>query len=176
MRALALAVTLAAAPVLAEEAAPAPATVPAAPAGTPAAHYRLYAGAKLGLVHPFGVNAVASLMDGGKQAWDVDLLWEPSGYLQSYSVGAAWHPLAGALYVGPRVRWLQFGAPWERGFSATDNHLGLSAEVGGRWMLGPQDKGLLSVSGGATWVPTESGTLQWLLGLNVGFAWGLLER
>jgi hypothetical protein len=43
-------------------------------------------------------------------------------------------------------------------------------------MLGPKDRGLLSVGGGATWVPTQSGTLQWLLGLNVGFAWGVLER
>jgi hypothetical protein len=78
--------------------------------------------------------------------------------------------------VGPRVRWLQFQAPWSRGFLSADNHLGLSAEVGGRWRVGPQDKGLLSVGGGATWVPTQSGTLQWQLGLNVGFAWGVLER
>ena len=145
-------------------------------AAAPSARYRLYAGAKLGLVHPFGLNALASLLREGQQAWDVDLLWEPSLYLQSYSVGAAWHPLGGALYVGPRVRWLQFHAPWSRSFAATDNHLGLSAEVGGRWMLGPQGKGLLSLGGGATWVPTQSGTLQWLLGLNVGFAWGVMER
>lgn len=137
---------------------------------------RLYVGAKVGLVHVAGLTAVASRFESGRQAWDLDLLWEPSAYLQSYSVGGAWHPLGGALYVGPRVRWLQFRAPWGRSFAAEDNHLGLSAEVGGRWLLGEGRKGMLSVSGGPTWVPTQAGTLQWMLGLSVGFAWGVAER
>ncbi|MEN9800817.1 MAG: hypothetical protein RL653_4514 [Pseudomonadota bacterium] len=137
---------------------------------------RLYAGAKVGLVHVAGLTAVASRFEAGRQAWDLDLLWEPSAYLQSYSVGGAWHPLGGALYVGPRVRWLQFRAPWGRSFAAEDNHLGLSGEVGGRWLLGEGRKGMLSVSGGPTWVPTQAGTLQWMLGFSVGFAWGVAER
>lgn len=145
--------------------------VSATPAEAPSA--RLYVGAKVGLVHVAGITAVASRFEHGHQAWDLDLLWEPSTYLQSYSVGGAWHPLGGALFVGPRVRWLQFRAPWGRSFTAEDNHLGLTAEVGGRWLLGESKKGMLSVSGGPTWVPTQAGTLQWMLGLNLGFAWGV---
>src|SRR5690349_8554971 len=49
--------------------------------------YSLWASVQLGVLMPIGVGAVLSLPGQGKPRWLVDVIWEPSNYLQSYSMG-----------------------------------------------------------------------------------------
>jgi hypothetical protein len=134
---------------------------------------RLHAGAQVGFPHIVGVTALGSVRVDGVSKLDVDLLWEPSAYVQSYSLGVAWRPV-GILAVGPRLRALTFGAPWSRDVVATvQTYFGLGLDLGVRVPVA--DKGLLLIGAQATWVPAEAPNLQLLIGLSVGFVWGVAD-
>lgn len=139
--------------------------------------FRLHAGAHVGLPMLLGIGSTGTFFVAGRPRFDVDAWWEPSGFLQSYSVGAAWHPADRFFFVGTRVRLLQTQPPWTKGFNgAQDNHLGVGLETGVRLRVGPSDKGVVSIALGATYLPTQSANLQLLLGLTAGFSWSLWER
>lgn len=134
---------------------------------------RLNVGGQVGLPHIVGVTAQGSVRVDGTPRLDVDLLWEPSAYLQSYSLGVAWRPI-GMLAAGPRFRIVQFGAPWSRNVPATNQtFFGLGLDVGLR--IPVADRGLVNVGLGATWVPAETPNLQLLFGLTAGFSWGVAD-
>lgn len=138
---------------------------------------RVQAGAHVGLPLLLGVGGTSTFFVAGKPRFDVDLWWEPSGFLQSYSVGGAYRPFDRFVFVGGRVRLLQFQPPWTPRFNgAQDNHLGLSLESGVRLRVGPGDKGVVAITASATFVPTQSVNFQWLLGLSAGFWWTVWER
>lgn len=142
-----------------------------------AQRYRLAVGAQLGAVHPFGVQATATTFAAGRPRFDVDLLWEPSGYLQSYSVGGAYHVLDSVFFVGPRVRWLQWHWPLSRAFNPrADNHLGLGLETGVRAPVAFGGRLLLGASLGITALPTAAPPAQLLANVNVSLAWAVLSR
>lgn len=139
--------------------------------------FRLHVGGQLGLPMLLGVGTTGTFHVAGKPRFDVDLWWEPSGFLQSYSVGGAWRPADRFFFVGARLRLMQFQPPWTRGFNgANDNHFGASLETGVRLRLGPSDKGVLHVALGGTYLPTQSINLRWLIGLTAGFSWAVWER
>lgn len=143
----------------------------------PPPSFRLHVGAHVGLPILVGVGTTGTFFVDGRPRFDVDAWWEPSGFLQSYSVGAAFRPLDRFVFVGARVRLLQFQPPWTKGFNgAQDNHLGLSLESGVRLRVGPGDRGVIAIALAGTVVPTQSANLQWLLGLTAGFWWSLWER
>jgi hypothetical protein len=144
--------------------------------------FRLHVGAHLGLPILVGLGTTGTFFVDGRPRFDVDAFWEPSGLLQSYSVGGAWHPLDSSFFVGPRVRLLQFQPPWTSGFrGAQDHHLGLSLEGGLRLRVGagatPSARpGVVTVALAGTFVPTQSVNLQWLLGLTAGVSWSVFAR
>ncbi|MCA2978552.1 MAG: hypothetical protein INH41_10255 [Myxococcaceae bacterium] len=149
----------------------------AAPVG-----FRLHVGAHLGLPILVGLGSTGTFFVGGRPRFDVDAFWEPSGFLQSYSVGGAWHPLDSAFFVGPRLRLLQFQPPWTSGFNgAQDHHVGVSLEGGLRLRMGagasPAARpGVVTIALSGTFVPTQSVNLQWLLGLTAGVSWSVFSR
>lgn len=156
---------------------PAVAAQPAPPPPAVGPGFRLHLGAQVGLPILLGLGATGTFFVEGKPRFDVDAWWEPSGFLQSYSVGAAWRPGDRFFFVGARARLLQFQPPWTKGFNgANDNHLGLGLEAGARLRVGPGDKGLVALALSGTLVPTQSVNLQWLLGLTAGFSWSIWER
>ncbi|MBL8921191.1 MAG: hypothetical protein JNJ54_20175 [Myxococcaceae bacterium] len=171
MSALLLAMLLAQAP----RASAAPPSGPPSLTSQPA--FRLRVGGHLGIPLLVGVGATGTFHVDGRPRFDVDAHWEPSGFLQSYSVGAAWRPLDRFVFVGARVRLMHFQPPWTRGFNgATDNHLGLGVETGVRLRVGPADQGVITVTVGGTWLPTQATNLQVLLGLTAGFSWAVWSR
>jgi hypothetical protein len=142
----------------------------------PARSIRLDVGTQVGAPLVVGATARASLRQDGRSRFDVDVTWEPSAWLQSYSLGAAWHVLDRAGFIGGRIRWLQFQAPWARSYHAdTDNHLGLGVEAGLRLGLGPLERLGFHAALFATYVPTQSSQLQFLFGLNVGLTYAVFE-
>ena len=142
------------------------------PSPSPPLH--VYVGAQLGFPHIVSVGALASLLHRGAPRFDVDFLWEPSGYLQSYSLGAAYHPKERMFFLGSRVRLLQLRPPWIHGFDAArDDHLGLGLEAGLRARVGPRRKVLVELRLQATGVPTQRPQLQWLIGLSLGVAYAV---
>lgn len=139
--------------------------------------FRLHVGGQLGLPILLGLGTTGTFHVAGKPRFDVDLWWEPSGFLQSYSVGGAWRPADRFFFVGARLRLLQFQPPWTKGFNgASDNHFGASLETGVRLRVGPADKGVIHVALSGTYVPTQSINLRWLIGLTAGFSWAVWER
>lgn len=143
----------------------------------PAPWVRLHLGAQVGVPLIAGVGVTSTFFVAGRPRFDADAWWEPSAYLQSYSLGGAWHPADRFFFVGARLRLMQFQAPWTASFNGPqDNHLGLGVETGVRLRVGPADKGVISVALGATFLPTQSVNLQWLLGLSAGFSWAMFER
>lgn len=137
---------------------------------------RLEVGGHVGFPHWLGVVARTTWHFAEKPRFDLDLQWEPSNYLQSYSVGGAWRPLDSIVYVGPRLRWLQFVPPWSRAYDgAGSNKLGLSAEAGVRVPLGQEKRAVLGAGLFATWVPAQPGNLSFLFGLTVGLTYGLAD-
>ncbi|MEI8258890.1 MAG: hypothetical protein WCJ30_24745, partial [Deltaproteobacteria bacterium] len=97
----------------------------------PVPHFRLHVGAQFGVAPFFGLFGMATFYAQGRPRWDADVLWEPSGYLQSYSVGGAYHIVDSMFFVGARLRLLQLHAPWTRGYEVNaDNHLGVGLEAG----------------------------------------------
>jgi hypothetical protein len=170
---------------LADEPAPAPADPPAAPstpapptatAPTPSAvpprSVRLAIGADVGFPYVFGIAAVGSLQYAGRRRVDVDLTWEPSVTLQSYSLGGVWHVLDSPFCIGGRVRLGQFQPPWAHGPSAV--FFGVGPELGGRFSIAT--RGSINVALFATWFPDQGANLQTVFGLTAGFSWALLER
>lgn len=150
---------------------------PVEPMTVQAPAFRLRVGGHVGLPILLGVGATGTFHVDGRPRFDVDAHWEPSGFLQSYSVGAAWRPLDRFVFVGTRVRLLQFQPPWTKGFDgATDNHLGLGLEAGVRLRVGPGDRGLITLALGGTYVPTQAANLKLLLGLTAGFSWEVWGR
>jgi hypothetical protein len=138
---------------------------------------RLALGAQVGFPHVVGVVGRTTLFVKGRPRFDVDLLWEPSAFLQSYSAGGAYHVLDSIFVVGPRVRLIQFQAPWARGYDArTDNHLGLGLEGGIRVPVGLSQHGNITVGIQGTWVPTQAPNLQFMFGLFAGFTWSVWEQ
>lgn len=152
-------------------AASAPATVSAPP------RYRVVVAAQLGLPHPIGIAAVATRLRAGRPLLDVDALLEPSRYLQSYSVGAAYHLAGSAFVVGPRLRWLQLHPPWSRGYVAgMDDRLGLSLEAGVRRPVGAGGRYVLSATLGAEHQVAQGSSLAWLVTLHVGLGYAVAAR
>ena len=132
---------------------------------------RTYVGLQAGGLFPVGLFVMArhSSPDGAPR-WDADVSWEPSGYLQSYSLGAAYHPGGGSVFVGARLRLLQLHAPWSRGYVAgEDDHFAAGAEVGLRRRLGA--RWLAAASVGAFRADRRDLSLPALYTLNVGVAW-----
>lgn len=167
-----------AAPQAAESgpAADASAAAPAGP-GAPALRYRLAVGVNVGMVHVVGLQSTATLFANGRPRFDVDLLWEPSGFLQSYSVGAAWHPFDRVFYLGVRARLLQWHFPGTRGYvPERDNHLGIGLEGGMRAPIAVGGRLLLNINLGGTIVATAGSPLQGLLNITVGVAFAALQR
>jgi hypothetical protein len=182
---LAVLVLLAPLAALADDTAPAPTEPPApstattAPAatvasvsGVPARGVRLAIGADVGFPYVFGVAAVGSLQYAGRRRVDVDLTWEPSVTLQSYSLGGVWHVLDSPFCIGGRVRLGQFQPPWAHGPSAV--FFGVGPELGGRFTVAT--RGSINVALFATWFPDQGANLQMVFGLTAGFSWALLER
>ena len=136
---------------------------------------RLHVGGQVGLPHILGLTAMGSALLDGKPRLDLDLLWEPSLQLQSYSVGLAWRPW-GVLALGPRLRLLQFEPPWSRSAKSSNQaFFGLGLEGGARIPLGASRRALLTVGLQGTYVPAQAHDLQWLVGLNVGLVYGLAD-
>lgn len=142
----------------------------------PATSLRVEVGGQLGFPHVYGVLGRGTVQVDGRPRFDVDVLWEPSVLLQSYSLGAAWRPLDGPVALGTRLRLLQFQAPWARDFDWRFNHLGLGLEAGLRLPLGEARRVVLNLTLQATWVPTTVGNLTLLWGLHAGISYGLFER
>ncbi|MBI3555866.1 MAG: hypothetical protein HY074_06360 [Deltaproteobacteria bacterium] len=127
---------------------------------------------QLGLLMPFGVTGTMMFTKNDHPEWDVDLTWEPSNYLQSYSVGGAYHPFKGAFFVGARIREMQLHAPWSRGYDPHfDNQLGIGPEIGFRGWFDKGQRWLGSVSVGAIYIPSDNTLLPVLYTLNVGLAY-----
>lgn len=185
MNALVLALLLGAAPEsssvaetspVVEPAAVAESSAPSASATTAAAspRYRLQTGGQVGFPYLVGANAIATMYAEGSPRFDVDVAWEPSLMLQSYSVGGAYHVLDGPFFVGGRVRLVQFQPPWGR--SPALPFLGAGLELGGRFRVGPEDKGLVTLALHGSMIPAQATNLQTLVGLSLGFAWTVLQR
>lgn len=151
-------------------------TVALSQVAAPETSLRVAAGAQIGAPHVFGAVARASLLYAHKTRFEADLQWEPSAYLQSYSLGAAWRPLDSIVYVGPRFRLLQYQAPWARGYSLADNFFGLGLEAGVRIGVGPEQRGTITIGLQATYIPAQATTLQLMFGLSVGFTWAFFEQ
>ena len=146
----------------------------AAPATEPTPEFRLHVGGQVGFPYLLGITSTGTFFKQGKPRFDVDVAWEPSVQLQSYSVGGAYHLLDRAFFVGGRVRLLQYQPPWARG--PVDLFLGLGLELGARLRVGPSDKGVITISLHGTFVPGQASNLSTLIGLSAGFSWAVFER
>jgi hypothetical protein len=139
--------------------------------------YRLYVAAQLGLLLPAGIGAVLSLPHEDRLRWDIDFVWEPSNYLQSYSFGGAYHPWDRALFVGARARFMQLHPPFSRGFQARrDNQLALGPEIGVRFAVGRENRFVPFASLGVIFFPSETSSLPPMYTLNVGLAFGVIPN
>lgn len=148
------------------------ATADATPARPP--DFRLHVGAEVGFPFIVGVKSTGTFFANGRPRFDVDVAWEPSAALQSYSVGGAYHILDRWFFVGARLRLVTFQPPWARG--AVVPYLGLGLEAGARIRVGPGDKGVISIALHGTGVPAQASNLQWLIGLSAGFSWSVFEK
>jgi hypothetical protein len=158
------------------------ADIPSAPiadtassAPTPQRPFRVYAVAELGLLMPVGIGAILALPHEDRLRWDIDFVWEPSNYLQSYSFGGAYHPWDRAFFVGARTRFMQLHPPFSRGFHARrDNQLALGPELGVRFAVGRAQRFVPFASLGAIFFPSETSSLPPMYTLNLGLAFGVL--
>jgi hypothetical protein len=136
--------------------------------------FRLHVGGEVGFPFLLGVTSVGTFFKEGRPRFDVDATWEPSVQLQSYSLGGAYHVLDRAFFVGARLRLLQYQPPWARG--GGDAFLGLGLELGGRFRVGPGEKGVVCVTLHGTLIPGQTSNLSSLVGLSVGFSWSVFEK
>ncbi len=132
--------------------------------------YQMYGGVQTGLPFVFGATGRLSVVQHQKPAWDLDFHWEPSAWLQSYSVGVTWRPLRGLWGLTARGRVVTFGAPWSKGTTGADTHVGPGLETVWRWPL-LQDRLVISLAAQVTWLPSQAANLQWLPGLNLSAEW-----
>jgi hypothetical protein len=138
---------------------------------------RIAVGGQLGFPHILGVVGRSTFHRGGLPRYELDLLWEPSVYLQSYSVGAAWRPGGSIFAVGPRLRLLQFVPPWSRAADPLHNHFGLGLDAALRIGLGESKRGVLNIGLQGTFVLTAPSANQYFFfGLFAGFTWSVWER
>jgi hypothetical protein len=144
------------------------------PLAAQAPAYRVHAGVQVGFPFVLGVYARGTLFAGERPRFDVDLLWEPSPSLQSYSLGGAWHVLDRAFFIGARLRLVTYQPPWARG--PVVPFFGLGPEVGVRLPVGPKDKGVISVALHGSFMPGQAANLATLIGLSAGFSWAVFER
>ena len=120
---------------------------------------------------PVGFAAMVAIPGEGKLRWEIDVVWEPSNYLQSYSVGGAYHPWDKIFFVGARLRFMQLHAPWSRGFQArTDNQIAIGPEIGVRFPVGASPRFLPFASLGAIFFPSATLSLPPMYSLVVGAA------
>lgn len=136
--------------------------------------FRLHVGGQVGFPFLLGVQSMGTFFAAGRPRFDVDALLEGSATLQSYSVGAAYHVADSVFFVGPRLRLMQFQPPWARG--EVPLYFGLGGELGVRFRVGPEDKGVVSIALNATWVPGQAVNLKSVLGLTAGFSWSVFQR
>jgi hypothetical protein len=134
----------------------------------------IYLGAQAGSVMPLGVTALLLIPSGDQMRWDLDLTWEPSHYLQSYSFGLNYHFFDNAIVAGTRLRYLQMHPPFTRGFrSEIDNQFAVGPELGLHWSVDSGRYLLLFVALGASFFPGSTLELPVLYTLNLGFAIGV---
>lgn len=143
-------------------------TAPAQP------EFRLHVGGQVGFPYLLGVTSTGTFFKAGKPRFDVDVAWEPSVQLQSYSVGAAYHVLDRAFFVGGRLRMLQYQAPWARG--PVELFFGMGLELGLRLRVGPSEKGVINLALHGTFVPGQAVNLATIVGLSAGFSWSVFEK
>jgi hypothetical protein len=143
-------------------------------AAEPGPDFRLHVGGQVGFPFALGVSSVGTFFKEGRPRFDIDATWEPSVMLQSYSLGAAYHVLDRAFFVGGRLRVVQYQPPWARG--GGDAFLGLGLELGGRFRVGAGEKGVIHVTLHGTFVPGQASNLSMLVGLSAGFSWSVFER
>jgi hypothetical protein len=162
-------------PALASDAPPAPSAETCPDTPPLVRPYRLYAAAELGLLMPVGSGAMLALPNDDRLRWDIDFTWEPSNYLQSYSLGGAYHPWDRALFVGARARFMQLHPPFSRGFHARrDNQLAFGPELGVRFAIGRENRFVPFASVGAIFFPSETSSLPPMYTLDLGLAFGVL--
>jgi hypothetical protein len=138
--------------------------------------YALAAGVELGTLMPVGLGAMLSIPGENKVRWQIDVVWEPSNYLQSYSVGGSYHPWDKVFFAGARLRLVQLHAPWSRGFRArTDNQFALGPEIGVRFSLGARPRFLPFASFGVIFFPSETLSLPPMFSIDVGTAVDLVS-
>jgi hypothetical protein len=136
--------------------------------------FSLYIGAQAGSVMPGGLMFLFETPRGDHLGWDVDLTWEPSHYLQSYSAALNYHFLDSAFFLGGRLRYMQMHPPFSRGFQpSTDHQLAFGPELGARWLVDGSRRFILFVSIGASFFPGQTLDLPPLYTLNIGFALGV---
>jgi hypothetical protein len=144
------------------------ATAPAQP------EFRLNVGGQVGFPFLLGVKTEGTFFKEGRPRFDIDAAWEPSVSLQSYSLGAAYHVLDRAFFVGGRLRMLQYQAPWARG--PVEMFFGMGLELGLKLRVGPDEKGVITIALHGTFVPGQATNLNTVLGLSAGFSWSVFER
>jgi hypothetical protein len=136
--------------------------------------FALYVGVEAGSVMPVGLTFLFTLPRGDKLRTDLDLTWEPSNYLQSYSFGMNYHFFDSAFVAGGRLRYLQMHAPWSRGFEPrTDHQLALGPELGARWLIDGSRRFMLFFLLGASFFPGQTLSLPVMYTINLGIALGI---
>lgn len=135
---------------------------------------RVHVGGQVGFPYLLGVSSTGTFFKDGRPRFDVDVAWEPSVQLQSYSVGGAYHVLDRAFFVGGRLRVVQYQPPWARG--PVELFLGLGLELGLRLRVGAEGKGVVLIALHGTFVPGQATNLNTLVGLSAGFSWSVFER
>jgi hypothetical protein len=143
-------------------------------AASPSPEFRLHVGGQVGFPFLLGVNSTGTFFVEGRPRFDVDVTWEPSVTLQSYSVGAAYHVLDRAFFVGGRLRAVQFQAPWARG--GAEPYFAMGLELGGRIRVGEGERGVITIALHGSFVPGQASNLMTLIGLSAGFSWSVFER
>ncbi|MBN2360836.1 MAG: hypothetical protein JXR83_15380 [Deltaproteobacteria bacterium] len=153
-----------------EAATAATAPADAAPPATPAS-FSLLVGGQAGTPHAVGLQVGLLSLRHQRPVWEVGLAWEPSGYLQSYSAGVAYHPFGNILFVAERVRYLQLHPPWSRGFDPDfDHQFAFGPELGVRGWIGPGRRLRGSLALGTYYIASGNMNLPLVLTLNAGLA------
>jgi hypothetical protein len=136
--------------------------------------FSLYIGAEAGSVMPVGLMFLFEVPRGDHMRWDLDLTWEPSNYLQSYSFALNYHFFDSGFFAGVRLRYVQMHSPFSRGFQpSTDHQFALGPELGARWLIDGSRRFMLFFSLGASFFPGQTLDLPALYTLNLGIAFGV---
>jgi len=143
-----------------------------APAEPPApADLFVLVGGQAGAPLSYGLQASLLSLQRDRPRWEVDLSWEPSSFLQSYSAGVAYFPFGNLFFVAERVRYLQLHAPWSRGFDPDlDQQFAFGPELGVRSWLGPWRRFRGSLALGAFYIASGNMNLPIVVTLSAGLA------